>query len=667
MTESCSDPVAEHRLQILLSEYEAGRDDDRSTGNSVTALASVAVALLGGIVAVLMQDCRTSPAAECWRISDSVYAILPLPPMVLMAYGLFLSAGNSVRSYYLRLIERELSQTSGDVASIQVPASVHLSSEIARPRGTGRIWQVMLHGSWTAIFVILVGVISVALARIGSAWIQGSAIAIYAVGLLLMLRAAYLGSFGAYSVWERLHEGLGSGFERPLINRETRKRSLRLLNIILPRPSESVKFLFLPAGALLGILVYGSDNFDVYVLLLGILGFEFFLYQVRYLFNDLRGAASDADHPQLLGRPDYTISSNAKAAVANMIVRLVAALSVAGALWYNWGSSLGVALLSAYVAVVAVTSVYEILRSSTAVQRDFLTRPTRLMWLLYVWVGLGYGIRVMLGTVLATGGSLRTSMTLIVLLGTAFGIMFVTMTWTLQSTKFRNPPTELAEYPANIQTKGHFVPLFAVAAQLHLKQRERQGILHPDTGDIFDNGVQGSPDCRENGLGGSRLNSFADVPASLDAFEAPLRRSSSLMHPWNLSAVIALASSAAIGGLIVDGGVLSALAIGGPIGLLLSGLLVWLPRVAGVVASALLLASLASPWVATLERFLATMPGSVVALTYLAFRFNSAAKLEVSPGRFVSAIRTVVDGALTRLAESIQGAELQRAEQEGVD
>jgi hypothetical protein len=133
-------PDIDQHLQVLLTEYEAARDDERANGAAIVAFASVAVALLGGLVAVLVQDCRDDWVPGCWAVDGSVYALLPLPPLILLAYGLYLAMGNSVRSYYLRVLEREIhGLVDVRASSVRIPASTHLSAQRARPRGRGRL------------------------------------------------------------------------------------------------------------------------------------------------------------------------------------------------------------------------------------------------------------------------------------------------------------------------------------------------------------------------------------------------------------------------------------------------------------------------------------------------------------------------------------------------
>ena len=638
--------LSDQQLQIMLTEYEAARDDDRSTTSAVMALASVAVALLGGTVAVLVQDCISQEGAPgCWPVDDRIYAALPLGPFILMAYGLSLGVTNSVRSYYLRLLERALSNESVQLQAVRVPASIHISSELTRPRGSGHILKFLIHGSWTVLFLILLGVTIVSVGRISLPSARTIIAVGYGAGLALMLRVAYVGAFKAYSIWERLRLDLSEAFGRKLVDRPAVLGRLTLSSVLLPRPGDTIKWFFVPTGAFFGVLLWGSGDVDIGLLTLAFLGFEILLYQARYLYNDVHGALRDKWHPPLAGRPDYTNENNARLGVLNMVVRTLLALVVALIVWLGWGRSAGVALFAAYGAAITVTAVYEILRTKTADRHDLMDRPEPLVWLLYVWVGLGYAIRLALGAALAASGITGFDLALVALTGSTFGTMFVTMTWTLQSTKFRNPDRGQKPYPSNLRTKAHFMPLLVIAAELHQEQ----------LADGADHGPKGRqhPEAGCAPLAAVPIRSFDDVPETLDAQSTPLANSSSFKHPWNLSLLASLSLTGLVGASILGmtprfGG--AALAAGALAGVLA----VRLPRMSAIVSAIVLVFSLASFWIGFLEPALSILPAAAVAAVYTTFRGSSAAALESSPKQVLGAALGAFDKSLARLTRLIQ-------------
>jgi hypothetical protein len=621
-------PDIDQHLQVLLTEYEAARDDERANGAAIVAFASVAVALLGGLVAVLVQDCRDDWVPGCWAVDGSVYALLPLPPLILLAYGLYLAMGNSVRSYYLRVLEREIhGLVDVRASSVRIPASTHLSAQMARPRGRGRVSKVLLHGTWIAIFVILLGVTAVALSRVDpdQRWMVG---AMYAIGVVVMLRGTYVATFGAYAAWRHLYEGLDDGFKQPLIGRTEASGGLSIGHVLLPRPADVVKFLFLPAGALLGWAIGGADDgFPWSSLLLGFVGFELLLYQARYLLNDVRGAHDDAGHPPPVGRPDYTVERNAVLAVVNALVRCLLALLIAGAVWVVEGPTTATTLLVGYGAVVVTATVYEWLRKRTSYATTFSGAPSPEVWALYAWVGVGYGIRVALGAALVTGDLGGGTFALLGATGTAFGIMFVTMTWTLQSTKFRHPKPGRDPYPVNIRSKAHLVPLLRIAAEAALRDA-------------------GEP---------ANVEDFDQVPPTVTASSTPLKRSVAFSHPWNLAAILALALAGALGTSLGSSAAAQQPLIGAGLGAAVGLVLVRRPAVGASLTGLAFVAALSSGWIDALAHAAIALPAASIALVYLLFRASSADRIEASPRELVRHLSGGLLGLLVGVTRRLQG------------
>lgn len=629
MVDRRDDPTVDQHLQVLLVEYEAARDDERTTGAAIAAFASVAVTLLGGLVAVLVQDCRDNPSLGCWEVDGSVYAFLPLPPLILLAYGLYLAMGNSVRSYYLRLLEREIHSLAEVRAfSMPIPASTHLSALMSRPRGQGRASKVLLHGTWVAVFVGLLAVTAVSLSRVeqpGQRWVSGL---LYAIGVVVMLRGAYVATVGAYAAWERLYNSLEAGLQRRLIGRTRASGGLTVANMLVPRPADVVKFALLPGGALLGWTIGGfGDGFPWSSLVLGFIGFELLLYQARYLLNDVRGAHADSGHPPPVGRPDYSVERNAVLAVMNALVRSLLALVVAAWVWVLEGATTAIVLLIGYAAVIVSATIYEWLRTTTSDTTTFMRTPSVGIWALYAWVGVGYGIRVALGAALVTADLPGGTLVLVGATGTAFGIMFVTMTWTLQSTKFRNPQRDRAPYPDNIRTKAHFVPLLRVAAEATLR----------DAGDV------------------PHVHDFDQVPTTVTASSTPLRGLVTFSHPWNAAAILALALAGALGTSLSSSAAAGRPLVGAGLGAVVGIVLVRVPAVGASLTLLALIAALSGALIDPSVDAVMALPAATIALVYLAFRFSSAENLEVSPRELVRQLGESLVGLVVDVTRRLQG------------
>lgn len=197
-----------------------------------------------------------------------------------------------------------------------------------------------------------------------------------------------------------------------------------LIYLALPRPRYLVKWLFF-IGAF-GAAAYVSGGVTRHelsnaILLLVVL--EYLVYQARYQCNDVIGLNSDQRHPERTLRRRLPQGDTDEQARYFMVVsllvasgRLIAALSV-GILTPD----LLEPTIAVTVAILASTLIYELLRLRGAV------RP------LWIFVGTGYAIRGATG--LAAGGLAGNKLAIVAGAGalTAFGIAFVTMTWTLEA------------------------------------------------------------------------------------------------------------------------------------------------------------------------------------------------------------------------------------------
>src|ERR1700685_2044745 len=94
------------RLRVLIAEYEACRDDDRTYNSAYAVLFGVASTLLGLIAAATTQACGfTQSGKACVHVPDSLIAIAPLLPVVVFAYAQLQATIAAVRNYYMRALE----------------------------------------------------------------------------------------------------------------------------------------------------------------------------------------------------------------------------------------------------------------------------------------------------------------------------------------------------------------------------------------------------------------------------------------------------------------------------------------------------------------------------------------------------------------------------------
>src|SRR4051812_14198288 len=100
----------EQNISSLQLEYEILREDDRSLTNAQAALASIFAALLTGLAAIAVGDCKFQAVDEtqCYQLDPIAFLVMPCVPLAVLSYILMLSAEKTVKFLYLRAIENEL-------------------------------------------------------------------------------------------------------------------------------------------------------------------------------------------------------------------------------------------------------------------------------------------------------------------------------------------------------------------------------------------------------------------------------------------------------------------------------------------------------------------------------------------------------------------------------
>ena len=235
---------------------------------------------------------------------------------------------------------------------------------------------------------------------------------------------------------------------------------------------------------------------------------ELLICQARYQWNDIAGVDSDLRHPEAGARSRLPAGSTPQARRRSIRLSwLTAAARVLAALLVGWLTGLTGQVLVLAAAVFAIAGSYELLRASRY-------RHWTLVRVVAVWlaVGLGYLVRGGLGLSLGglAWGSAAMVSTLVCL--AAFGIMFVLLTWALESTSYCT---------ADDDGRWHARP--ELAAKPHLAALLRH-VAGPLDG-------AGPPPGASRYCGGDRV----------------LRGGSRLSAPWNLALLAASASGGVSG------------------------------------------------------------------------------------------------------------------------
>ena len=98
-------------LAALLVDYEAARSDDRSWSQLMGTLFGILIALVGALVAALpslnVNGC-TGNRGSCDLWSGLLPATIPVAPVAVAAFAIYVGIPGVIRSYYMRGLEQEI-------------------------------------------------------------------------------------------------------------------------------------------------------------------------------------------------------------------------------------------------------------------------------------------------------------------------------------------------------------------------------------------------------------------------------------------------------------------------------------------------------------------------------------------------------------------------------
>jgi hypothetical protein len=260
--------------------------------------------------------------------------------------------------------------------------------------------------------------------------------------------------------------------------------------LLLPRPEECIKWLFLPISFVLGVWSLGGiDEAEVWRAAVVFFALEYLIYEARYQWNDIRGYASDSDHPESalrgrlpLGRTLRECQRNVVASLAVAGIRILTAVALGVAL----GERFLVPILALLALVIVIAAVYEWLRARVDGTNPPNDEGRRLVVGVWIWVGSGYALRGGTGLWLA-GFSLADPVVLLTIpMFVAFGVMFVTLTWVVEALSHC---TRVGSTDAPLREVTYSVGL---AAKRHLRELLQYLDLNAKEGEL-DN----EPDCRD--------------------------------------------------------------------------------------------------------------------------------------------------------------------------
>ncbi|MER6139404.1 hypothetical protein ABT174_04990 [Streptomyces sparsogenes] len=429
-----SDSEAEQRLKILLADYGAGRDDERSLTFAYSAVTSVAVTALGIIAAGSAQTCQLKHN-QCLKINDWVLAGAPLLPLAAFSFAQMLGTVSVLRSYYLRALEHELRlyireplKTLGSVGPASYMGIVQEVVSLRRGRLAYRVLANLILVAILLVFGGLIFYIATGVAprvQIAMGVTYGSATFL----LLIEAMAATVWGRGLFIAAAHRFAARRGTTTLPQIPTEPSGERSLISYLLLPRPEELVKWLISPCIFLAATWSTGSfEQWPKFMVLWLVL--EYLIYEARYQWNDLRGSREDTRHAEKRARARLPVGKGPEDARRSIFSSLVViGLRLAAAVTVGVATGLLAPILWLIGLVLGIGIAYEALRAQRTQARKISTS-------IYFTVGLGYTVRAGIG--FEIGGISWSSWVAIageVSMAT-FGAMFSLMVWVLEATSF---------------------------------------------------------------------------------------------------------------------------------------------------------------------------------------------------------------------------------------
>ncbi|MDX2762746.1 UbiA prenyltransferase family protein [Streptomyces europaeiscabiei] len=460
----------ERRFDVLALDYQMAREDERTFANIQTAVASIAVVLLGAMATVGSDTCELSKHAGCKHVPRLILAGAPAIPLAALAFVQLLGMVSALRSYYIRAVESELRAYApgplpelAPVAPIS-PASYHgLITEVTTLR-RGRTGYRILATMIMIVALAAFGGLTVYIAIQLGGWYRNLMLLSYGSVFALLISDVVGGTFGARSTFVQVALKFRARQIRPLLSGETVSGRSLTSYLLLPRPEDWIKWLFVPGAYLLASLVE-RKSLNGGMLALTVLITEYLVYSARYQWNDIRGMKDDALHPQSAARlrlPSSRDKGQRRFIVGSSLVVAVLRLVTAIVLGVVVGEASQVLILVGSVFGVAL--VYEFLRTAESFHLSERVRDlvAVLLWLI---VGSGYALRFLVGVYVA-GVSLSSELAAsgAVFMFT-FGVMFVLLTWTLEASSYCYRHTGILANPISDEVR----PSWYTDGRLHRK------------------------------------------------------------------------------------------------------------------------------------------------------------------------------------------------------
>jgi hypothetical protein len=496
--------VGDDYLGALLVDYEAARSDDRSWAQVMGTVFGILVALLGGLLAAIpaldILGCK-GDGADCPPANSLLLAGIPLAPVAVLSFAVYVGMPGVIRSYYLRGLENEIRRVIGDRQMTTPPGNklpvmswnaliLELTS-LRRGRSLYRSLVTVISCCALTLYGGLIVMIFLAVDQTSKALMAVfySAATIYLLVLVHQVTSRgrelfvnIVESFHPNSLFIKIVEAFDpdSGGSDGVAGKKSKSRPRRggsfALYLLYPRPVDLVKWVFVPISVVL-FAALSQSGFDwrwhhAGLILLGTFIFEGLLYAARYQVNDVRDYARDASHSaaEYRGRLPLTRTKTERRdiviislgiAMYRILLAFVLIVILAPSL-LPWTL---IVLTLTFISAVVHEYLKHVSRNKTPDSEIYPSKlRTNAVWMIWVWVGSGYAIRGIVAWRIAEfiGAEPPGTVALLAIIFLfAFGVTFVTETWALEATSFliRAPSQAATQVSPTAADKPHVIAL----------------------------------------------------------------------------------------------------------------------------------------------------------------------------------------------------------------
>jgi len=458
------------QLEILLQDYAMARDDERSYLNVLAAMFGVVLTLLGLLVAVASSACDFRvEQTQCFAIARPALAALPLLPLATMAYIQIATSLATLRSYYIRGVEREIRAIAGSpiaalpgVMSSSYIDFIQTLVSLRRGRKGLRISGLIILSS---IIIIFGGFTFLIATKLTVPYQIAMALVYVPLVIILFIETVHATVGGRSLFIKVLRQYLAEPAETGFVDlARTSGRGVGSY-LVFPRPEDWHKWLFLPLAFAFGLLCNAqSPDFSVVVqLIFAVVVVEYLIYQGRYQWNDIRGLEEDLVHPEAEARkrlpaPRAGTQDTVEASVWVIAVRQIIATIVIMGLFFTGRDELGEVLAAAMVIIWISAFGYEKLRTKASTTAP--TKMSQTSLILVILVGCGYAVRAFVGLGVAGIPLLERPVAWVLVMATwAFGVMFVSITWALEGLAHVSKSNGRYHYAIGERAKREGIPL----------------------------------------------------------------------------------------------------------------------------------------------------------------------------------------------------------------